>query len=262
MTRARTLEGRIAVVTGGGRGIGAATARALAREGAAVAVVARSRDEIDAVAAEIVGAGGRATALACDVIDEVAVATLPDLVNRSLRAPASILVHSAGGAGSAPFDRLTIKEWRTMLEVNATSAFLCARVFAPILAEHGAGRLVFVASIAGLAGARYLAHYTAAKHAVVGLMRALAAEYAGKGLTVNAVCPGFVDTAITEQAVAGAERRGGLSREEALAAVLASAEQARLLAPEEVADEIVALCHPDAAGANGEAIVLHPRSTT
>ena len=121
---------------------------------------------------------------------------------------------------------------------------------------------MFVASVAGLGGARYLAHYTAAKHAVVGLARALAAEYDGKGVTVNAVCPGYVDTAITERAVASVEKRSGLAREEALAAVLASAEQARLLSPEEVADEVAALCHPEASAVNGQAIVLLPRTAT
>jgi NAD(P)-dependent dehydrogenase (short-subunit alcohol dehydrogenase family) len=257
----RTLDGPVAVVRGAGRGIGVAIARRLAHAGARVAVVARTQAAIDAVAAEIVAAGGDAAAIACDVSDEAAVAALPQAVERAL-GPAAILAHSAGAAASAPLAKIALADWRAMIDQNATSAFLCARAFAPILVERGAGRIVFVASIAGLGGARYLAHYTAAKHAVVGLMRALAAEFDGTGVTVNAICPGYVDTPMTERTLANVEQRARLDREAALAAVLASASQGRLLSPDEVADEVVALCHPEASAVNGQAIVLHPRTAT
>jgi NAD(P)-dependent dehydrogenase (short-subunit alcohol dehydrogenase family) len=255
-----TLEGQVAVVTGAGRGIGAAIARRLARDGAAVAVVSRTLPDVDAVAAEITAGGGRSASIACDVTDEEAVAKLAEAVTTTLGAP-TILAHSAGASGSAAFAKLELAEWRAMMDVNATSAFLCARAFAPILAARGGGRIVFVASIAGLEGARYIAHYAAAKHAVVGLMRALAAEYDGTGVTVNAVCPGYVDTPMTARTLDNVARRTKLDREKALAAVLASAEQERLISPDEVAAEVAALCHPEASAVNGQAIVLHPRTT-
>jgi NAD(P)-dependent dehydrogenase (short-subunit alcohol dehydrogenase family) len=258
----RTLEGQIAVVTGGGRGIGAAIARLAAREGAAVAVVARTRGEIDAVASEITAGGGRAHALACDLTDEDAVRALPAAVEAALGAPAGLVAHSAGASGSAPFAKMTLADWREQFEQNATTAFLCARAFAPMLAARRSGRIVFVASIAGLLGAKYVAHYTAAKHAVVGLMRALAAEYEGTGLTVNAVCPGYVDTDMTERSLENIRARTGRSPEDVRAALLASADQSRLIAPDEVAAEVVALFHPEASAVNGQAIVLHPRTAT
>ncbi len=258
----RTLEGEVAVVTGAGRGIGAAVARKLAREGAKVALVARTKEEIEAVAAEITAAGGTAAAIVTDASDESAVEKLPAAVEKALGTPATILVHAAGASASSPFAKIALEDWRAMMDANATSAFLCARAFAPILTVRGAGRIVFIASIAGLGGARYLAHYTAAKHAVVGLMRALAAELEPTGVTVNAICPGYVDTPMTQQTLENVERRTKLDRDAALAAVLGSADQARLVSPEEVAAEVAALCHPEAVAVNGQTIVLHPRTAT
>ena len=251
------LAGRGAVVTGGGRGIGAAIARALAAEDAAVMVAARSRVEIDRVAVSLREAGHVAHAQCCDVGDEPSVHELGRKAREAL-GHVDILVNCAGYGSSAPVTKLTTAEWRRALDVIATGTFLCTREFLPDMIGRGWGRVVQIASSAGLEGARYVAHYSAAKHAVVGFTRSVALEVAGKGVTVNAVCPAYVDTAMTEAAVATAQRHLRGDRDAALAAVLASAHQSRLLSPEEVAAEVVRLCRDDAADVNGQVIPLHP----
>jgi NAD(P)-dependent dehydrogenase (short-subunit alcohol dehydrogenase family) len=249
------LRGRGAVVTGGGRGIGAAVAGELARAGAAVVVAARTRTEIERGAAALCGAGARAWAVPCDVTEEASVAALGREARRYL-GRVDILVHSAGASESAPLRKTTLEAWNRMISVNATSAFLCLREFSPSMAEHGFGRVVIVVSRAGLEGAKYVAPYSAAKHAVVGLARSAALEAAGSGVTVNAICPGYVDTPMTEQTLRNVEVRTGLKREAALAAVLETTGQSRLLAAEEVAREVLRLCREDAAGVNGQEILL------
>lgn len=249
----RSLAGRTALVTGGGRGIGAAAARLLAAAGATVAVAARSRREVEAVAKEIRDAGGRASAHARDVADEEAVRALGlDL------GAVDVLVMSAGTAMAGRFADVQASDWDAMMRANARSAFLCAREFAPGMAERGFGRIVAIASIAGLTGGKYIAPYAASKHAVVGLVRCLAAELEGKGVTVNAICPGYVDTSITRDAVEGAMSRGGLSHPEALAAILGTTGQERLLTPEEVGEAVVKLAL-DPSGATGQTVVLGAR---
>lgn len=249
----RPLEGRAALVTGGGRGIGAAAARLLAASGATVALAARSRREVEAVTREIREAGGRATAHVRDVADEQAVRALGHDLG-----PVDLLVMSAGAAMAGRFADVTADQWDDMMRANARTAFLCAREFAPGMAERGYGRVIAIASIAGLAGGKYIAPYAASKHAVIGLVRCLAAELEGKGVTVNAICPGYVDTSITQDAVAGAMSRGGLSHPEALAAILGTTGQERLLTPEEVGEAVLKLAL-DTSGATGQTLALGAR---
>jgi NAD(P)-dependent dehydrogenase (short-subunit alcohol dehydrogenase family) len=255
-----SLAGRGAVVTGGGRGIGAAVARALAGAGASVLVAARTRAEIDRVAAALTGGGASAWAVPCDVTDESDVKRLGREGRRRL-GRVDILVNGAGASASAPLRKISLEEWNRMIAANATSVFLCTREFVPDMMERGFGRVANLASRAGLGGAKYIAHYSAAKHAVVGLTRCVALEVAGTGVTVNAVCPGYVDTPMTERTLAFVEARTGLAREAALAAVLETTGQDRLLTADEVAEEVLRLCREDAGGVNGQAVLL-PREAS
>jgi 3-hydroxybutyrate dehydrogenase len=246
---------RTAVVTGGGRGIGAAVARRLASAGVAVLVAARSRTQVEAVAGSIRGAGGTAWAAVCDVSEEASVEALVENA-RERFGRVDILVNNAGAAGSARVDRTTLEEWNRLFAVNATGAFLCTRALLPGMVAAGWGRVVNVASVAGLHGARYIAAYTASKHALVGLTRAAAAEVAGTGVTVNAVCPGYVDTPMTDESVARIMEKTGRTADEARAAILKSTPLGRLITPEEVADAVLYLCGEAAGGVNGQALVI------
>jgi NAD(P)-dependent dehydrogenase (short-subunit alcohol dehydrogenase family) len=174
--------------------------------------------------------------------------------------PVAVLVNNAGAAGSMPLARTSLEDWNRLIAVNATGAFLCTRAFLPGMLDRKWGRVVNLASTAGLSGGKYLAAYSAAKHALVGLTRSVAAEVAGTGVTVNAVCPGFVDTDMTAETVARIVEKTGRSRDEALAAALASVGQTRLISAEEVAAAVVSLSvaavtHPP----NGEALILDGR---
>lgn len=250
-----SLENRGAVITGGGRGIGAATARALASAGARVVVSARSVEQIEAVKDELCQAGHEAWAIACDVTNAEQVQEL-ERQTLELMGPVQILVNNAGIASSAPLKHLTLEEWNRLLAVNATGPFLCTQAFMPGMLETGWGRVINVASIAGKIGAPYISGYCASKHAVVGFTRAIAAEVAAKGVTVNAVCPGYVDTPMTEQSVANISAKTGLSEAEAREHLHSASPQERLIEPQEVAHLIVGLCEPEAKGINGQAIVL------
>ena len=196
-----SLTNRGAVVTGGGRGIGAAVAGALAEAGARVVVSARSQDEIDRVAGELRRAGRQAWAVSCDVTDPERVRHLAAAARERL-GRVEILVNNAGIASSAPLKAITLEEWNRLLAVNATGTFLCTQAFVPAMIEAGWGRVVNIASIAGKAGHAYIAAYCASKHAVIGFTRAVAVEVARKGITVNAICPGYVNTPMTDQSVA------------------------------------------------------------
>ena len=242
MTR---LAGRHAAVTGGGTGIGRAIAVRLAAEGAEVTVLGRREAPLREAAALL--PGGRAQP--CDVADEAAVATAFAALPR-----VDVLVNCAGAAGSAPFLKMSLEHFRGMLEANLVSAFLCSRAVAPAMLEAGFGRIVNVASTAGLRGYPYIAGYTAAKHGLVGLTRALAAEFAQNGVTVNAICPGYVDTEIVRATVANIQAKTGRTAEQARAALVKLNPQGRLVRPEEAADVVAWLCGAEAASVTGQAI--------
>jgi NAD(P)-dependent dehydrogenase (short-subunit alcohol dehydrogenase family) len=250
--------GRTAVVTGAGRGIGAAIARALADEGIQILLAARNGDEVEAVAVDLRARGAVAHAAACDVTDEASVRALAREADAKL-GQVDILVNNAGVSSSAPLRKITLEEWSRVLAVNATGVFLCTREFAPAMAERGWGRVITIASTSGLEGGRYIAHYCASKHAAVGFTRAAALELEDRGVTVNAICPAYVDTPMTERTLATVGAKTGLARDAALEAVLQTSGQERLIRPEEVAALVVRLCRDDA-DETGQAIVLDGRS--
>jgi NAD(P)-dependent dehydrogenase (short-subunit alcohol dehydrogenase family) len=251
------LSGRIAVVTGGGRGIGESVARALARAGAGVIVAARTETEIHALAAELSALEHHVWAVPCDVTDPTSVEGLAREATRLAgESGVGILVNNAGVAHSAPVARTELEDWNRMLAVNATGTFLCTRAFLPGMVEGGWGRVVNVASVAGLTGARYIAAYAASKHAAIGLTRCAAADVADRGVTVNAVCPGYVDTPMTTESLQRISDKTGKSAEEALETILAHTPQHRLIEPDEVAHAVLSLCGEDARGINGQSIVI------
>jgi NAD(P)-dependent dehydrogenase (short-subunit alcohol dehydrogenase family) len=234
---------RVVVVTGGGKGIGKAVVERFAGAGDRVVAVGRDREALAATAA--------AETEVCDVTDEAAVAALFGRLGR-----VDVLVNNAGAATSAPLGRTTLDEWRSLLDVNATGAFLCTRAVLGGMVEREAGRIVTVASIAARVGIPYTAAYTASKHAAVGLMRAVAAEVAGTGVTANAVCPTYVRTEMTERSIARIATVTDRSEEEAEAALIASSPLGRLLEPDEVAFAVAFLAAPEAGAINGQALVL------
>lgn len=249
------FDGAVAVVTGGGQGIGAAVAQALASEGAAVVVAARRAEPIEKLAAAVRDAGGKAWAVVCDVTDPASVHGLAQAAARR-GGVVDILVNNAGAAHSAPLAKITLEDWNRVLAVNATGTFLCTQAFIPAMLMRKKGSVVNVASVAGLAGARYIAAYAAAKHAVIGLMRSVAAELEGTGVTCNAVCPGYVDTDMTKESIARVVTKTGKDSGDALAAMLASAGQKRLITVEEVAEAVLRLCDPRGARPNGKAVTI------
>lgn len=249
------LAGYNAVVTGGGRGIGAATAIALAEAGARVSVAARNEVQVVEVAAGLRERRLEAFAFRCDVTDPHDVRDLCMSAKEAM-GRVDILVNCAGTATSNPIGRITPAEWDHVMAVNATGTFLCTQgVWDDMLARRW-GRVVNVASFAGLSGDRYIAAYTAAKHAVVGFTKAAAAEGRSRGVTVNAVCPGYVDTPLTDETIARIMHLTGKSWQEALEAILEKAGQPRLIRAAEVAEAIVRLCGEDAGDRTGEILVI------
>lgn len=250
------LAGQHAIVTGGSRGIGAAIADELARLGADLTLIGRSANTLENAAKDITDRHHVAVSpVVADVTDEAAVIAAFEDIRTRVPQP-QILINNAGGATSAPFTKLDHTAWDTALTLNLTSVYLCTQQIVPAMLEAGYGRIVNVASTAGLTGYRYVAAYCAAKHGVVGLTRALALEVARKGITVNAVCPGFTETDMLEQSVQNIVDKTGRSAEEARADLAAGNPQGRLIQPEEVAATVAWLCLPTSAAINGQAVAV------
>lgn len=253
-TAGTPLAGHHALVTGGGRGIGVAVAGTLARLGADVTIIGRNIGPLESAADSLAEKFRvRTVAAAADVTDEAAVAAAFAAALDGI-GPPDILVNNAGSGKSAPFARTGTDLWREMIEVNLTGVFLCTRAALPAMIEGGFGRIVNIASTAGLKGYAYIAAYCAAKHGVIGLTRALALETARKGVTVNAVCPGYTDTDSVRDTIANIVAKTGRSEDEARAELVALNPQGRLIEPAEVADTVAWLCLPSSGSITGQAI--------
>lgn len=226
---------RHAVVTGASRGIGAAIVAALERQGLRVSPMSRTTG--------------------VDVADPAAVARAFVQARRT-HGPIEILVNNAGAVDSKPYLKLSDRDWRDCMALNLDGVHHCTRAALPDMVERGWGRIVNIASVAGLRGYPYVAAYVAAKHAVIGLTRALALEFGGKGITVNAICPGYTNTDLVRNAVKTVVAKTGRSEGEALAQFAGANAAGRLIEPEEVAQRVVWLCLPEAGGLNGQALAI------
>ncbi len=252
MSLANTLQNRHAIVTGGGQGIGAAIARLLVAQGANVTVLGRKPETVQALAAE---QPQQMHAVSADVADAEQVQAAFSSARQRF-GPIAILVNNAGQASSAPFLKTDLALWNQMLAVNLTGTLLCTQAAVPDMLAAQWGRVVNIASTAGLAGYAYVAAYCAAKHGVVGLTRALALEFAKKGLTVNAVCPGYTETDIVRTSIANVMAKTGRTEEQARAEFTAGNPQGRLVQADEVADTVAWLCGPAASAITGQSIAV------
>jgi len=244
------LEGRHALVTGGGTGIGASAATHLHAAGAKVTLLGRRMEPLQQVAERIGG-----YAVSCDVTQPDQIAKAFDEA-RTLNGPIELLVVNAGIAESAPFHKMTRESWDRIIATNLTAAFDCAQAALPDLLKSENGRLVFVASVASLRGVPYAAHYAASKHGLLGLSRSLAAEYAKTNLTVNAVCPGYVDTPMTDQSIARVSAITGRSEDDSRSAIVNMNASGRLVDPDGIATMILTLCLPQSRDINGAAVTI------
>lgn len=249
------LEGRHALVTGAGSGIGAAIARSLVQAGARVTLAGRRREPLEALARDL-PEGACLVLPGFDVTDTAAIAAGVETA-RAAFGPVSILINNAGEAPSAPFEKTSLDMWTHVLSVDLTGVFNVTQATLADLKAFGKGaRIVNVASTAGLTGYAYVSAYCAAKHGVVGLTRSLSLELAKKGVTVNAVCPGFTDTPIIARSIAEIVAKTGRTEEQALAEFTKSNPQGRLVKPEEVADAVLWLASPGADAITGQAIAI------
>ncbi|MFI5271532.1 MAG: SDR family NAD(P)-dependent oxidoreductase [Ktedonobacterales bacterium] len=251
---AGTLTGKRAVVTGASHGIGRAIALALAGAGADVAVAARSADELDTLKAQIETLGRRALAIPCDVTDAQQVGERLAGNVHGAWGGVDILVNNAGASGSHKFVGHPDELWHRMLAINMTAAYYVTKAFAPGMVEQRGGRVLMIASIAGRVGGKYIAAYTAAKHGLLGLTRALAVEFNPAGITVNAICPGYVESPMTEHNITSMAQLTGRSPQQVRQSLEQLSPQNRLVLPEEVARVAVFLAQDAAAAITGQAL--------
>ena len=244
------LAGRHALITGGGTGIGAAAAAQLSSLGAKLSLLGRRVEPLQAVAESYGG-----MAIQCDVTDPNRIAAAFDEA-RSANGPIDLLIVNAGIAESAPFHKMTREGWNRVIGTNLTAAFDCSRAAIGDLLKSDSGRLVYVASVASLRGVPYASHYAASKHGLLGLMRSLASEYAKTNLTVNAVCPGYVDTPMTDQSVARVSEITGRSEDDARSAITNMNASGRLVDPVAIGNIIAMLCLPLSRDINGAAVTI------
>jgi 3-hydroxybutyrate dehydrogenase len=249
------LQNKIALITGGGRGIGRAIGLKFASEGAQVILAARSVDQVKQAASEISRAtSARVLPLVCDVTEVASVEWLFKSVKEYFGRGPDIMVNNAGIAESAPLIKTDDEHWNRHLAVNLSGTFYCMRAALPEMMELGWGRIINVASIAGKTGGPYIAAYSASKHGVLGLTRSAALEVAAKGITVNAICPGYVDTEMTTRGIENITRKTRLSADEAMDSIKKMSPQNRIIEPEEVASVALLLASDEGRGINGQAI--------
>ena len=240
------LAGKLALVTGGGRGIGASISRALAKIGARVIVCGRNKVDLDVIAKEING-----VSIACNLTDRAETDKMLSSVG-----DVAVLVNNAGIAESAALDRTTDEIWDRIIELDVTAPFRITRAVVPGMIKAGWGRVINIASNAGITGYGYSTAYCAAKHAMVGMTRALAIDLARTNVTINAICPGWVETAMAEEAVTRIAKKTGRSVDEARTSLASMSPQRRMISPDEVAHAAVMLCSHDARGIHGQTIVI------
>lgn len=243
------LKGQHAIITGGGTGIGRAIAQLFAERGAAVTLMARNEERLKAVSDTL----PKAQAIALDITDEDGVATAFDRAAKRF-GPAHILVNNAGIAPTASFAKTTYDNWNLVMSVNAGGIFLCTRAALEQMKQTDHGRIINIASTAGLKGYSYVSAYVASKHAVIGLTRALALELAGKPITINSICPGFTNTDIVQRSIETIINKTGRNEQDALAELVKNNPQRRLIEPDEIAALALWLCSPDARSVTGQSL--------
>jgi 3-hydroxybutyrate dehydrogenase len=249
------LKNKTALITGGGRGIGKAIANAFARDGVRVAVAARTFEQVKEVAADLGDEYGvQMHACTCDVSDSASVKSMFEEVRAAFDGDIDILVNNAGVAESATLANTTDEVWNKHLAINLTGTFYCTRAALPAMLERGWGRIINIASIAGKTGAPYITAYSASKHGVMGLTRSLALEVAASGVTVNAICPGYVETDMVAKGIERIAERTGLSAEAAKESLKKMSPQNRMVTAEEVAAVALLLASEEGRGINGQGL--------